>query len=58
MKSIRYGLIAFFCLGAVWGLSHMASLPDANGASLPALPVAAASGQKADASWRFLPVLR
>ncbi|WP_420145531.1 hypothetical protein [Sphingobium sp.] len=58
MKPVRYGLIAFFCLGALWGVAHMAALPAANGASVPDLPVAAAAQQKAHGNWRLLPVLR
>lgn len=58
MKSVRYGLIAFFCLGAIWGVAHMATLPPSDGAGIPGFDVAPAARQHGQGNWRYLPVLR
>lgn len=58
MKSVRYGLIACFCLAGAWGVAHMAALPNATGASIPDLPIVPAARQRASDNWRLLPILR
>ncbi|WP_156358258.1 hypothetical protein [Sphingobium sp. Leaf26] len=58
MKSVRYGLIAFFCLGAVWGVTHMATLPASNGAGIPGFAAAPSARHHGQGNWRYLPVLR
>lgn len=58
MKSVRYGLIAFFCLGAVWGVTHMATLPAPNGSGMAGVDVSPSARHHMQGNWRYLPVLR
>lgn len=58
MKMVRYGLIAFFCLGATWGVAHLATLPSADALSPSGLSITPAAHDNAQQRWRFLPVLR
>lgn len=58
MKSVRYGLIAFFCLGAVWGVAHMATLPASDGSGIPGFDAAPSARHHGQGNWRYLPVLR
>jgi hypothetical protein len=58
MKSVRYGLIAFFCLGAIWGVAHMATLPISDGSGAAGLEVMPSAQHHAQGNWRYLPVLR
>lgn len=57
MKIIRYGLIAFFCLGLL-GVAQMTAGSQKNGISMPDLPFNAMAGHKEQANWRLLPILR
>lgn len=58
MKTVRYGLIAFFCLGAVWGVAHMATLPGTDGATMSGFDVAPAAREHVQGNWRYLPALQ
>lgn len=58
MKTVRYGLIAFFCLGATWGVAHIATLPSADAPSRSGLSITPVAHGHAQERWRFLPVVR
>jgi len=58
MKTVRYGLIAFFCLGATWGVAHLATLPTTDALSTSGLSISQAAHSRSQERWRFLPVLR
>lgn len=58
MKAVRYGLIAFFCLGAVYSVAHLAIPGAPHGASAPDFPVAPAAKARGSRHWRYLPILQ
>ncbi|WP_176400339.1 hypothetical protein [Sphingobium sp. Z007] len=58
MKTVRYGLIAFFCLGATLGVAHLATLPSAEGLSTSDWSISRAAHPRSQERWRFLPILR
>ncbi|CAM8628768.1 MULTISPECIES: hypothetical protein [Sphingobium] len=58
MKTVRYGLIACFCLGAAWGVAHLATLPNADALATPGLSIVPAAHDRSQERWRYLPILR
>jgi hypothetical protein len=58
MKAVGYGLIAFFCLGTLWGIAHIV-LPSApDGTSVPGFRAAPSADQGGGGYGRYMPILR